>query len=247
MEDHQLRTRKSYEHSYVRSLFDTIAHRYDFLNHFLSSGLDILWRRKAISLLLKKRPKTILDVATGTGDFALAAVRLNPQKIIGIDPSSKMIEIGRVKIRKKNLVSLISFLTGQAEQLPFPDASFDAALVAFGVRNFSSLTQGLSEMARILKPDGTAIIIEFSHPRNRFISKAYTLYSRWWLPFAGGLISGNRDAYRYLPETVAEFPDGERFAEIVRSSGFIRIAIHPLTFGIVTIYEATKAKEICSH
>ena len=235
--------RTVYEEEYVRQLFDTIAPRYDLLNHILSSGIDILWRKKAIRLLRAYQPKRILDVATGTADLAMEAARLKPDSILGIDIAPQMLKIGREKIRRKNLGHRITLEVGSAETLPVPDKSFDAVTVAFGVRNFSNLKQGLSEMRRVLKSGGVAMILEFSLPRRAPIKQLYRFYFRQILPWIGGWISRSKEAYRYLPSTVAQFPDGEEFCTILRSVGFTGIKTFPLTLGIATIYLAHISNE----
>ncbi|MBI3586293.1 MAG: bifunctional demethylmenaquinone methyltransferase/2-methoxy-6-polyprenyl-1,4-benzoquinol methylase UbiE [Ignavibacteriales bacterium] len=232
--------RQTYEQAYVRSLFDGIAYRYDFLNHFLSYGFDILWRKKAIRLLREFKPRTILDIATGTADLAIEAVRLQPEHIYGVDISSAMLAVGRRKIAQRRLGSVIALQEGQAEQLPFPDHSMDAVMVAFGVRNFSNLEQGLAEMHRVLKSQGVAMILEFSQPRRTPLKQLYGLYFRRILPVLGGVVSKRRAAYEYLPNTVAQFPDGEDFLKILKATGFQQVKHYPLTFGIATIYLATK-------
>lgn len=232
--------RQTYEQAYVRSLFDGIAYRYDFLNHVLSYGFDILWRRKAIRLLEKYKPRTILDIATGTADLAIEAARLQPEHIYGVDISSAMLAIGRRKVAQRRLDSVISLIEGQAEQLQFADRSMDAVMVAFGVRNFSNLEQGLAEMHRVLKSGGIAMILEFSQPRSAPWKQLYGFYFRRILPVLGGLVSKSREAYMYLPATVAQFPDGEDFLKIVRSLGFKEVKHYPLTFGIAAIYLAKK-------
>ncbi len=233
-------TRKVYEQPYVRTLFDAIAPRYDFLNHFLSLGVDILWRRRAIRFLEPYKPQRILDVATGTGDLAIEAARLEPKQIVGIDISQKMIDIGKVKIHAKKLESVIYFEIGFAEQLQYESDSFDAITVAFGVRNFSDLEKGLSEFHRVLRRGGVAIILEFSRPRRSLIARAYGFYSHYILPRIGGFISKNRAAYEYLPSTIAEFPDGAEFCSILRDAGFTDVQYFPQTFGIASLYRATK-------
>jgi demethylmenaquinone methyltransferase/2-methoxy-6-polyprenyl-1,4-benzoquinol methylase len=240
MTQNRLPTRHVYEQKFVRSLFDSIAHRYDFLNHTLSSGIDILWRRRAIDLLQPFQPKQILDVATGTADFALEAVRLNPEQIIGVDISLNMLEIGLQKIRSRKLEHLITLETGEAEHLRFESESFDAVIAAFGVRNFTNLEIGLKEFYRVLRRGGQMVILEFSQPTMVPIKQLYRFYSHNILPMLGGIISSNRSAYEYLPSTVAEFPDGEEFCVFLRSAGFAGATCAPQTFGIVSIYFAKK-------
>jgi len=223
----------------VKEMFDDISNRYDFLNHFLSFGIDKLWRRRLISLLSEKKPQNILDVATGTGDLAIALAILKPQKITGIDIAEKMLEIARVKVIGRKLDTLISFQSGDAENIPFPDNTFDAVTVAFGVRNYENLLQGLKEMNRVLKPGGTMMILEFSQPQSKLLKFFYRIYSRTFIPFTGRLISKNNDAYHYLPESVAAFPSGEAFLEIMKEAG-LNNTRYPLTGGIASIYTGIK-------
>ncbi len=233
-------TRRSYEKSYVRTLFDRIAFRYDLLNHLLSSGIDLYWRAKAIRLLREFRPARILDVATGTADLAIRAAELQPAQIIGIDISAEMLKLGRQKIHVRKLDYLISLQSGDAENLSFGDNSFDAVTVGFGVRNFSDLHRGLSEIFRVLRRGGVALILEFSQPKQFPIKQLYSFYSRHILPVVGGLISKSREAYEYLPATVQEFPDKNEMLGILQNVGFTSTHAYPLTFGIATIYIATK-------
>lgn len=226
----------------VEEMFDQISPRYDFLNHLLSVRIDKIWRRRAVKILGRYKPATILDVATGTGDFAIAAARMNPQKITGIDLSEGMLKIGRKKIHKKGLESLIDLQKGDSENLPFSAASFDAAIVGFGVRNFETLKAGLAEIYRVLKPGGAFIVLEFSKPRSRFFRSLYFFYFTRILPWLGGLVSKNSQAYSYLPESVQEFPDGDDFVRILEAVGFAKCRWFPQTFGIATIYEAQKPK-----
>jgi len=235
------RDRHIYRQAHVRSLFDSIAYRYDFLNHTLSSGIDILWRRRAVRLLQELHPRRILDVATGTADLAIETARLNPEQIIGVDISTKMLEIARTKISKKDLENIISLETGEAEHLRFESGSFDVVMTAFGVRNFENLDLGLREFHRVLRIGGTAMILEFSQPRRSPVKQFYQFYSRYLLPLLGGLISRNRSAYEYLPSTITEFPDGEEFCKCLLGAGFSSAAWHPQTFGIASIYMAVKA------
>jgi demethylmenaquinone methyltransferase / 2-methoxy-6-polyprenyl-1,4-benzoquinol methylase len=235
------RDRHIYRQMYVRSLFDSIAYRYDFLNHTLSSGIDILWRRRAVRLLQDAHPKRILDVATGTADLAIETARLNPEQVIGVDISTKMLEIARVKILKKHLEDIITLESGEAEHLRFETGSFDVVMTAFGVRNFENLELGLREFHRVLRSGGTAMILEFSQPSRSPVKQFYQFYSRYLLPFLGGLISKNRSAYEYLPSTIMEFPDGEEFCDCLLSAGFSNATWYPQTFGIASIYVAEKA------
>ncbi|MCB0805722.1 MAG: bifunctional demethylmenaquinone methyltransferase/2-methoxy-6-polyprenyl-1,4-benzoquinol methylase UbiE [Bacteroidales bacterium] len=224
----------------VRTMFNNIAHRYDFLNHFLSAGIDYSWRKKAIRLIGKQNPTSILDVATGTADLAIEAVTINPQKIIGIDIAEDMLEVGKKKILKKNLQHIISLEKGDSENLQFDTGLFDAAMVAFGVRNFENLEKGLAEMFRVLKPNGMILVLEFSKPGKFPVKQLYNFYFRNILPFMGRLISGDSAAYTYLPESVSTFPDGEDFIRVLKKVGFRNTGHQPLTFGIASIYTAYK-------
>ena len=223
-----------------REMFDGIAHTYDFLNHFLSLGVDILWRKKAVAMLRGVKHDTILDVATGTGDFAIAALALRPKKITGIDVSSGMLERGKKKIRKRNLEHAISLHFGDSENIPFGDNEFDAVTVGFGVRNFGDLNKGLSEMLRVLKPGGTAVILEFSRPASFPVKQIYRFYFSKVLPLAGKIVSGHRTAYSYLHSSATAFPEGKDFAQILSSCGFENTSIKRLSFGVATIYTGQK-------
>ena len=222
----------------VQHMFDAVAHRYDFLNHFLSLGIDKIWRKKTIKEIGKLKPRTILDIATGTADLAIAATSLNPERIIGVDISEKMLAAGRVKIEAKNLNNIISLQQGDSEQLQFENQTFDAVMVAFGVRNFQNLEKGLMEMKRVLNSNGKVFILEFSKPTMFPIKQFYGIYSRYLLPLFGKLISGDASAYTYLPESVKHFPSGNDFALVLKQYGFTNIEIKPMTFGIVTLYIA---------
>jgi len=228
------------EKEYVRSLFDKIAYRYDLLNHLLSGGVDFYWRRAAIQKLVEHQPKNILDVATGTADFALATMRLNPEQVVGVDISEQMLEIGRKKITQKNLSTTIRLQSGEAEALKFDNNHFDAAIVAFGARNFEYLDKGLSEMNRVLKKGGTIVVLEFSRPRIFPLKQLYFFYFKNVLPFVGKLISKDTEAYQYLPDTVMKFPEGKDFLERLRTAGFTSLNEDRLTFGIATIYSGVK-------
>ncbi len=225
---------------YVRSLFDSIAYRYDLLNHLLSGGVDLYWRRKAIEQLRDIAPKRILDVATGTADFALAALRLEPTQVVGVDISAGMLKRGREKLKKKGLDSVILLHDGEAELLPFGAGQFDAAIVAFGARNFEDLDKGLAEMHRVIRPGGKILVLEFSRPRHFPFRQIYFLYFRQILPFIGRAISKNKDAYRYLPDTVMKFPEGAEFLSILEKTGFSQCLEKRLTFGIATVYTGNK-------
>lgn len=224
----------------VEEMFDSISHRYDFLNHLLSLNIDKIWRKKAIKLLKPFQPKTILDIATGTGDFAIAAKRLNPEKVIGVDLSEGMLSIGREKLKRKGLDQLIQLQKGDSENLPFEDDSFDAVIVAFGVRNFENLEKGLNEIHRVLKPGGVLIVLEFSQPRKTPFKQFYFFYFDRILPLLGSAVSKDNRAYTYLPESVREFPDGDSFVSVLEKTGFEKCRWLPQTFGIASIYEAQK-------
>lgn len=224
----------------VAEMFNNISKRYDFLNHFLSLGIDILWRKKAIKLLKPDQPKQILDVATGTGDFALEALSLNPDRIVGVDISSGMLEMGKEKMKKKGVDHIIDMQMGDSEKLLFDDNTFDAAIVAFGVRNFENLQQGLSDMCRVLKKGGKIVVIEFSRPKHFPMKQLYNFYFKSILPIIGKLISKDKSAYTYLPESVEAFPDGQDFLDILTEVGFNKVECRPLTFGISSIYIGQK-------
>lgn len=225
----------------VAEMFDNIAHKYDFLNHFLSLNIDKIWRKKSVKLLQNSNPKIILDVATGTGDFAFEIYkRLKPEKIIGIDISEGMLRVGKEKIEKKGLSESINFRRGDSENLQFPDNYFDALTVAFGVRNFENLKNGLKEMNRVLKPSGKLVILEFSQPEKFPIKQFYNFYSKYILPAFGKFFSKDKSAYNYLPESVNAFPYGERFIQILKETGFSSVKLKQLAFGIATVYYAEK-------
>lgn len=224
----------------VQSMFNRIAHRYDFLNHFLSAGIDRRWRNKAIRILSKQNPNSILDVATGTADLAIASASLQPKNVTGVDIADDMLAIGRQKIDKKNLSKIICLENGDSENLRFSDGSFDAAIVAFGVRNFENLEKGLAEMRRVLQPGGMILVLEFSRPRKFPVRQLYGFYFRFILPSLGRIISGDSAAYTYLPDSVGVFPDFEQFTAILGKVGFKNAQYKPLTFGIATIYTAIK-------
>ncbi|MDP4185202.1 MAG: bifunctional demethylmenaquinone methyltransferase/2-methoxy-6-polyprenyl-1,4-benzoquinol methylase UbiE [Bacteroidota bacterium] len=224
----------------VAEMFDNIAGHYDFLNHFLSMGIDRLWRRKAIRIVSSKRPEQILDVATGTGDFAIEASKIPNVKVTGVDISEKMLAVGREKIKKLSLDNRIKLSLGDSENLKFDDHSFDVITVAFGVRNFENLSIGLKEMQRVLKKDGMACILEFSRPTAFPIKQVYELYFFKILPFVGRLFSKDNSAYTYLPESVYNFPDGKDFVSLMEKCGFEQVEQKKLTFGIASIYLGIK-------
>ena len=220
----------------VTEMFDNIAPKYDLLNHSLSMGIDILWRRKAVKMLGEYNPQTIVDIATGTGDFAVEDSNLNPNKIIGIDISPKMLEVGRVKMKKKGLDELIEMRVGDSEALDIDSGCIDAVTVGFGVRNFENLRKGLGEILRILRPGGAVAILEPSYPTRFPLKQLFHIHFRYITPFIGKLISGDNSAYTYLPESVKAFPNGKDFTDICREVGFKKVLYKPLTFGICSLY-----------
>ncbi|GAB4000115.1 bifunctional demethylmenaquinone methyltransferase/2-methoxy-6-polyprenyl-1,4-benzoquinol methylase UbiE [Spirosoma daeguense] len=224
----------------VAEMFDSISPKYDLLNHVLSGGIDILWRKRAIRELKKYAPKTILDIATGTGDFALEALSVNPEKIVGVDISEGMLAVGREKMKKRGVDSIIDMRLGDSEGLLFSDNEFDAVIVSFGVRNFENLQKGLTDMHRVLRPNGVCIVLEFSNPRQFPFKQLYGFYSRTILPLIGRLVSKDASAYTYLPESVQAFPDGPDFLRIYEAAGFTNTKWIPLTFGIASIYVGRK-------
>jgi len=223
-------------------MFDSIAWRYDFLNHLLSFGIDRCWRRKAIKIIseVQKNPEKILDVATGTGDLAIAAIKLNPMHITGIDISRKMLEAGREKIERKGLSDKIDLIECSSEKIDFGDNSFDVAMAAFGVRNFSDPLKGLSEIRRVLRKGGIIMILEFSKPSGFFFGKIYNLYFLRVLPFVGKIFSKSSTAYTYLPKSVMQFPDNEQFMDLLKKAGFTSVKQKKLTGGVASIYTGLK-------
>jgi demethylmenaquinone methyltransferase/2-methoxy-6-polyprenyl-1,4-benzoquinol methylase len=225
----------------VESMFDSIAWRYDFLNHFLSFGTDYRWRRKAVRIIskYKNRPE-ILDVATGTGDLAIASLKIRPLKVTGIDISEKMLEIGRKKILEKGLADKIELRRGNSEQLDFKENTFDVVMVGFGIRNFADPLKGLREMNRVAKPGGLLMVLEFSKPLSFPFRQFYNFYFLNILPLFGRLFSGDSKAYSYLPDSVMRFPDNEAFLEIVSQAGFMNARQVKLTGGVASIYTGIK-------
>ena len=221
----------------VADMFDNIAYRYDFLNRFLSAGIDIWWRKKAIRELKQLNPKNILDVATGTADVAIMTTGiLKVDKITGIDISDGMLAIGRTKIKKQGLEKTIELLNGDSEKIEFADNSFDAVTVAFGVRNFAHLEKGLSEIKRVLKPGGKLVVLEFSQPKTAGVSQLYKVYMKLVAPNVGKLFSKNAEAYKYLDESIKKFPEGKNFTLILDNLGYTNTYCKPLSLGICSIY-----------
>lgn len=225
----------------VATMFNNIAKRYDFLNRFLSAGIDKSWRKKAIAELKEIQPKTILDVATGTADVALMTYKiLKPKKITGIDISDGMLALGREKVNKQNLSAYIELYNGDSENINYPDNTFDAVTVAFGVRNFQHLEKGLAEMLRVLKPGGKLVVLEFSKPSNTGFKSLYKFYMHKIAPNAGGLIAKNKEAYKYLNDSVQAFPEREQFTDIMKNRGYKNVYYKQLTLGICCVYCGSK-------
>jgi demethylmenaquinone methyltransferase/2-methoxy-6-polyprenyl-1,4-benzoquinol methylase len=224
----------------VATMFNNIAPKYDFLNQVLSLGIHKGWRRKAIRMLAAENPRTVLDIATGTGDFAIEAMKLNPEKVVGVDISEGMLKLGIEKMNKLGLSHKIELKAGDSENLAFPDNSFDAVTVGFGVRNFENLEKGISDIYRVLNKNGTLVVLEFSRPRAFPIKQLYKFYSRFITPAVGKLFSKDNSAYTYLPESVNAFPDGEDFLSVLQKAGFTSTKARTVAFGIASIYFAKK-------
>ncbi|MCX6287472.1 MAG: bifunctional demethylmenaquinone methyltransferase/2-methoxy-6-polyprenyl-1,4-benzoquinol methylase UbiE [Bacteroidetes bacterium] len=224
----------------VKAMFNEISGKYDFLNHFLSFGIDRLWRKRLVKEMLQSKPGHVLDLATGTADLAVELHRQGGIRITGVDISENMMIVGREKIAKAGLSHTIELKYGDAENLEFPDESFDAAMIAFGVRNFEHLEQGISEMKRVIRKGGQVMILEFSHPASFPVKQLYGLYSRFIIPLMGSMLSSHPSAYRYLPETVAAFPSGNKFLHIMLQIGFKDCRRISLTGGIASIYIGTR-------
>tara|TARA_B100000809_G_scaffold264760_1_gene321506 strand:+ start:1195 stop:1923 length:729 start_codon:yes stop_codon:yes gene_type:complete len=224
----------------VAQMFNNISKRYDFLNHFLSLGIDKIWRKKAVKILGENNPKIILDIATGTGDFAVEALKLKPTRIIGIDISQGMLDMGITKMKNKKVDDIIDLRLGDSENLPFDDNYFDGYTVGFGVRNFENLEKGLAEMLRVLKVSGRAVILEFSKPKKFPVKQTYYIYSRYILPTIGKVVSKDARAYTYLPESIAAFPEGEEFKSIMKKVGYKNVGSKLVSGGIATIYFGDK-------
>ncbi len=225
----------------VTEMFDTISEEYDGLNRVISFGIDIKWRQKVVDLVSSVKPQKVLDVATGTGDLAINLIETGADEIIGLDISPGMLDIGRKKVSKKSLDQKISMVIGDSEKLPFDDDTFDAITVAFGIRNFMNLEKGLSEILRVLKPNGLFVILETSVPTKPIFKQGYQIYSKYILPNIGRLFSKDKKAYSYLSESASVFPYGEELNNILSNIGFINVKDLPQTFGVASIYTASKA------
>lgn len=226
----------------VEEMFDNIAHSYDFLNHFFSMGIDVLWRKKAIRLIKKTNPKVVLDMATGTGDFAVESARSIPniEKVIGLDISQGMLDVGIKKIEKKKLQHLVELKQANSENIPIDDNYFDAFTVGFGVRNYQNLEKGLKEMLRVLKPNGVGAILEFSKPKKFPMKQLFAFYFKYIMPTIGKIMSKDSRAYTYLPESVQAFPESQDFLDIMTKCGYKDVKQYPLTGGIASIYIGKK-------
>ncbi|MGB0166314.1 MAG: bifunctional demethylmenaquinone methyltransferase/2-methoxy-6-polyprenyl-1,4-benzoquinol methylase UbiE [Luteibaculum sp.] len=224
----------------VAEMFNNISHRYDFLNHFFSLGIDHLWRRKAVKLLKPFQPKQVVDFATGTGDFAIACLKLDPDFVTGVDISKGMLSHGNKKVAKRNLQDKVELIYGDAENLPFEENSFDAFTVGFGVRNYENLEKGLAEMLRVLKPGGAGVILEFSKPKVFPLKQLYWMYFKWIMPLLGKWFSKDNSAYTYLPNSVMAFPEGKDFEAILEKVGFKHQKTKALTGGIASLYLVKK-------
>lgn len=224
----------------VAEMFNNISAKYDFLNHFLSLGIDKLWRKKAVKMLKKIQPNRILDIATGTGDFAIESLSLKPEEVVGLDISEGMLEKGREKMVKRKVDHIVSMRLGDSEEIPYEDNYFDALTVGFGVRNFQNLEKGLTEMLRVVRPGGMLIILEFSKPKKFPVKQYFHFHSKYIIPFFGKTISKDASAYTYLPESVAVFPEGKNFEAILVQLGYKNVNSTLVSGGIATIYAGTK-------
>lgn len=224
----------------VAEMFDNISGNYDFLNHFLSFGIDYTWRNKTVKMVKDSGAKLVLDVATGTGDMAIKLVESGIEKVNGVDISEGMLNVGKEKVAKLGLQDKITLQVGDGENLPFPDNTFDAITISFGIRNFENVPKGLSDLIRVLKPGGKLFILEFSKPRVFPVKQGYNFYSKYLLPLWGRLVSKDARAYTYLPESVEAFPDGQDFLNLMNNAGFKETKQRQLTFGISSIYSGQK-------
>ena len=224
----------------VAQMFDNISENYDGLNRVISLGIDIKWRKKVVEIVGKNNPKQILDIATGTGDLAIMMAKLNPDRIVGLDISTGMLEVGKQKIAAANLSNKIEMIVADSEEMPFEDNTFDAITVSFGVRNFANLDKGITEIARVLKHNGVLVILETSNPTKPPFKQGYKLYTNIFLPIIGKLFSKDKVAYSYLSESANSFPFGAAFNNILEKNGFTHTEAKPVTFGVATIYTASK-------
>src|SRR5690606_244220 len=224
----------------VEQMFDNISGNYDGLNRVISFGIDVKWRKNVVELVKASSPQAILDIATGTGDLAISMAETNASRIVGLDISEGMLAVGRKKIKDKGLTDRIEMVQANSEALPFDDNSFDSITVAFGIRNFENLEKGLAEILRVLKPTGLFVILETSVPTKTPFKQGYSLYTKYLLPFIGKLFSKDKDAYRYLSESASVFPYGQELNNILQNIGFISVNHFPQTFGVATIYTASK-------
>lgn len=224
----------------VAQMFDNISKRYDFLNHFLSLGIDKIWRKKAVRKLKEIQPKRILDIATGTGDFAIASLKLNPTEVVGLDISAGMLEVGKTKMKDRKFDHIITMTQADSEDIPYEDNYFDGLTVGFGVRNFEHLEKGLAEMLRVIRPGGKVVILEFSKPKTFPVKQGYYIISKYIIPFFGKRISKDEKAYAYLPESIAAFPEGKDFTDILTKLGYKNVDAELVSGGIATIYSGIK-------
>jgi len=235
--------KKSSKKTQVRQMFDGISPQYDLMNRIISGGIDIKWRKNVVSMLIEKQPEKILDVATGTGDLAIALLQTKATEIIGIDISEGMLDIGKQKVRNNQWDQKIKMQIGDSENIDYPDDYFDAATVAFGVRNFENLDKGLSEILRVLRPGGDLIILETAVPNNYLLRQFYHLYTQFIMPVIGNMFSKDKSAYQYLSDSAAAFPFGKAFNNILAKNGFIEIEDIPQTLGVASIYRAQKPEK----
>jgi len=226
----------------VTEMFDNISGNYDFMNRIMTFGIDVKWRKKVVKMIAETQPEKILDIATGTGDFAIMLAEIKPKKIVGLDISKGMLEVGKEKVKEKGLDNLIEMVLGDSENLPFEDNSFDAVTVGFGVRNFEDLDKGLQEINRVLKPGGIFVVLETSQPEKFPFKQLYKFHSKYIIPLLGKLFSKDQSAYQYLPESAEAFPYGEAFNNILRKNEFTSVTNIPLLFGASSIYKAYKKK-----
>lgn len=224
----------------VTQMFNNISKNYDGLNRVISFGADVKWRKKVVKIIGKNNPKTILDIATGTGDLAINLAQTKAEKIIGLDISEGMLKVGKNKINKLNLESTIEMVLGDGEKIPFEDNTFDAITVAFGVRNFENLEKGLADIYRVLKPNGTFVVLETSVPSKFPFKQGYNIYTKYIMPFIGKVFSKDKQAYHYLSNSAINFPHGKDFNNILEKNGFINVINKPQTMGVATIYVANK-------